>query len=98
MQMQYLVSMSMSLINEAFAAISTRRSIYVRKKKCVFKKIRWINDTHNFADLHSLVWKYVLLDPRRMVPPICVFEPYIKQFKQIINREIKIQMFLNLFS
>ena len=32
-------------------------------------------NTYSFADLQSKTWKYVLLDPRRMVPPICVFEP-----------------------
>ena len=32
-------------------------------------------NTYSFADLQSKMWKTVLLDPRRMVPPICVFEP-----------------------
>ena len=31
--------------------------------------------THNLADLQSATLKNVLLDPRRIVPPICVLEP-----------------------
>lgn len=61
-----------------------------------FKKIECSINTYNFADLHSLVWKYVLLDPRRMVPPICVFDPYSKKSKQIKSK--KKYTFFNLFS
>lgn len=59
-------------------------------------KIECSDNAYNFEDLHSLVWKYVLLDPRRMVPPICVFDPCSKQSKQIKNK--KQDSFFNLIS
>jgi hypothetical protein len=41
-------------------------------------KIKGLYATHNLEDLQSAILKNVLLDPNRIVAPMCVLEPYNK--------------------
>jgi hypothetical protein len=45
--------------------------------------------THNLEDLQSAILKNVLLDPKRIVAPICVLEPYKLNSKIICNKLTK---------
>jgi hypothetical protein len=55
-----------------------------------------IASTYNFAVMQSLVWRSVFRDPSLIVPPICVFETWIRNnfIRNIFhkNREISILM------
>lgn len=74
----YLISMSVPLINITWIAVPMFNII---KFQCVLTKNNNIRlcqpkgkfykpSSHNFADLQSATLKYVLRDPRRIVPPM----------------------------
>ena len=46
--------------------------------------------TYNLADLQSGTWKWVLLEPKRIVPPIWVVDPfYKKRLKTRLRRHLE---------
>ena len=60
------------------------------------KKTTYGQSPYNFADLQSGTLKYVLLDPRRIVAPIWVFDPYERESEHfnVQNDEAKINLHL----